>query len=106
MSLPEISKLKSILVEARNAFDNCEQRGNQGGCARVYIQLLKMPRKGSKAYNLINEYFEIFNRPYGAGRALYCGYDNATGAEWFKAHAAAKVFEENGIKCYVDADMD
>lgn len=103
----DIKTLPAILTAAIESARSATTKGSVGGCGRVYIVLSEVPRANSKIYKIFGNYgFKFMNRPYSTRKCIYMGYDNATGKEWYQAEAAAKVFKDNGISCYVDGDGD
>jgi hypothetical protein len=77
-----------------------------GGCARCYVQFSGTLSTAAKN-NLRAAGFKITLRPnYKGENQIYIGYDNATGREYCRAEAVAKVFKSAGISCYEDGDGD
>ncbi len=103
----DLAKLNDVLKAANLAKSEATGGRVYGGCGRVYIVLMEVPRSNSKIYKLFESHgFKFRSRPYMSRKSIYMGYDNATGIEWNQAEAVAKVFKENGIDCYVDGDSD
>lgn len=75
-------------------------------CARIYVQPVKNLRTNNKVVKIMGEAgFRYMTRP-GGYKAFYIGYDNATGIEAGVGKAIADYLNENGVTCYMDADMD
>ncbi len=80
------------------------------GCGRAYVCLSskndrRVVNSAAKAAKLLGLTF--LRKAYGtAGNAFYMGYDNADGRSLGRAHAFAKILNEKGIDCYVDAVAD
>lgn len=74
-------------------------------CARAYVQFSDKP--SAAAVKALAKYgLRVMPRPSFRCKALYVGYDNATGIEYGKAEAIAAALSAAGISCYADADMD
>lgn len=106
-----ISKLDDLsIVNVMNAISAAEEPvvnvGNVA-CGRVYLDFGKL-RAGSKAMKLIENSLgkKFMSRPYYSYKCLYIGYDNASGLEYKRALQLAKKFENAGVYCFADADMD
>lgn len=75
------------------------------GAARVYVVLGKLSKTTKDAVERVTGK-KILSRQNGNRPALYWGYDNATGIEYWQADRFAKSLESNGVSAYVDADED
>lgn len=105
----ENKDLKNQIVEAIE--EGLTHRGNgQGyGCGRAYVCLGKVDRKILNAYQGAAKQLNIRYLPeaYGAGkRALYIGYDNATGIQLAQAEAIAQNLVNIGLPAYHDGVDD
>lgn len=99
--------LNAIAEKAFQAMGNAEATGSRGGCGRVYIEFSGGIRDNSKVKSTLqNTGFKVTRRPNFNGVRIYVGYDNASGKEFSMADKAASIFQEHGIRCYVDADGD
>lgn len=107
MSKIDFSVYAKAAKEAQIAMDYCNKIESIGGAGRVYLVFSEKFRSNSKiAKALESSGFRFMRRAYSSANNAYIGYHNFQGKEWSKAHAAAEVFKNHGIKCYVDADED
>jgi len=100
---------KQKIIEAIKAGLSVTGLGNFSGCGRVYVMLPKGDRKTLAMYRSAAEAAGVRYLPeaYGAGkRALYIGYDNATGQCYKKAIAIAENLRAIGIEAYEDGVGD
>lgn len=102
-----LNEIKNAYIEAKIRVSN-EGYSQASGCGRVYINLTKSPRKGSKAFNAFTEATGMrLVKPYGcSGYSLYVGYDNATGYELKLGEMLKEEFQKIGIECYLTAEGD
>jgi hypothetical protein len=101
--------MKEQIIEAIK--DGLTHKGNgQGyGCGRAYVCLGKVDRKTLKAYQDASKQLNIryLAEAYGSGkRALYIGYDNASGIPLAQSEAIANNLIKLGLPAYADTVCD
>jgi len=101
-----------MITEIVNAIQNglkANGTGPRGGCGRAYVCFYDTDRK---TLNTIKKAasqcgLRYLPKAYGVGsKAIYVGYDNATGRQLAQAEAIAKNLRDIGIECYDDAQGD
>lgn len=102
-----VNEIKSAYIGAKLRVST-EGYKQASGCGRVYINLTKSPRKGSKAFNAFTEATGLrLVKPYGcSGYAIYVGYDNATGYELKLGEVFKEELQKMGVECYLTAESD
>lgn len=101
------SEIASLLVNASSASRNAPRVNISGGCARVYVCIIgkDLSRKLKSACTMAGLTYQA-RCHYGAPRAIYIGYDNATGAEYARGVAFADYLSTHGIEAVCEAFGD
>ena len=101
------NEIASILANAVTVSRNAPRANVFGGCGRIYVCIVNkdLARKLNAACTMAGLSYQA-RCYYGAPRAIYIGYDNATGAEYARGVAFASYLSSHGIEAVCEAFGD
>ena len=97
--MSKVAAMTQTLANAVNAKGDPVPSNMYLSCARVYVTVygaqLRTVKAAAKKLGI-----------HWTHRGLYVGYDNATGVEYMRGEAIARVLKAAGVDCYQHTDED